>query len=111
MMQSYTKEDMREAFAFSFLKPEICHGLYFRIITNMGAEIVPADVIGRTCGTAAEAFAMYVEGAIGDPDECIECREGWFARMSASGYMDRTDWHEYPSEAAARRDLIETYGE
>ena len=110
-MTTYTEDDIREAFAFSFMKPEICHGDYFRLVTSDGAEIVPADMLGHRSTYRAEDLAPYVEGKADDPTEIVEMKTGWFARMSASGYLDCTPWGEYPSEAAARQYLIETYGD
>lgn len=95
----------------SFMKPEIYFGGYFEIETTHGTECVPADVIGRTCSTAAEAFANYVEGKIQDDDELIEYREGWLTRMSAPGYMDCTEWSVHPTEEEAREYLADMYGD
>lgn len=92
------------------MQPDISQGDYFEVETTNGTEIVPGDVIGRFCGTAAEAFANYVEGKIADPEECIECKNGWLARMSAPGYMDCTDWTAHESEQAAQEYLRDTYG-
>lgn len=100
-----------QAFANSFMQPYVYHGLYFAIETSYGTEIVPADVIGRTCGTAAEAFQNYVEGTIEDTDDCVECQEGWLARMSAEGYMDCTDWTAHASEQEAVDYLVDMYGD
>lgn len=95
----------------SFMKPQIYRGGYFAVETSDGTEIVPADVIGRTMGTAGEAFENYVSGHILDTDECVEHKEGWLARMSAPGYMDCTDWTVHVSETAATLYLDEAYGE
>lgn len=93
-----------------FMQPQVYKGQYFSIETTEGTEIVPSDVIGRTVGTAAEAFENYVSGSIEDPDECIECKSGWLARMSAPGYMDCTEWTVYDSEAEAWEQLLKDYG-
>jgi hypothetical protein len=95
----------------AFMQPQVYQGQYFAIETSIGTEFVPADVIGRTVGTAAEAFENYCEGTIDDPEECVECKTGWLARMSAPGYMDCTDWCAYESEVEAWEDLIRNYGD
>jgi len=42
----------------------------------------------------------------------VECVRGWFARLSAPGYLDCTEWcGPFPSEAAALAHLEEMYGE
>lgn len=93
------------------MQPVIEHAQYFQLETTAGTETIPADVIGRTVGTAAETFANYCEGSIVDPDECIECKTGWIARMSAPGYMDCTEWAAFDTEQAAEDYLVEMYGE
>lgn len=111
-MQAYTQQDLIESFAFSFMKPQIEQTHYFRLVTNLGAEIIRAeDVVTQPMPVVAEVLERYVEGMISNPREIVECREGWIARMSASGYCDCTDWCEYPSEGAAIRALIENYAE
>jgi hypothetical protein len=95
----------------TFMRPYIERGEFFRVETTHGTEIIPADVIGRTVGTAAEAFANYCEGSIVDPDECVAIESGYLARLSAPGYMDCTEWSAHESEDAAREYLIQTYGE
>lgn len=95
----------------SFMKPYVESALYFEIETTCGLEIVPASAIGRTCSTAAEAFANYVEGNIQDEDELIEVKEGFLARMSAPGYMDCTDWTAHATEKEALAYLAEMYGD
>lgn len=93
----------------NFMQPYVEYCQYFEVETTCGTEIVPADIIGRTVGTAAEAFENYVEGRILDTDECLECKTGWLARMSAPGYMDCTDWSVHKTEDEARAYLRETY--
>lgn len=95
----------------AFMQPQVYFGGYFAVETTHGTEIVPDDVIGRTMGTAAEAFENYVDGEIEDPDEVIEHKTGWLARLSAPGYMDCTDWTVHKSESEARTYLSEAYGD
>jgi len=95
----------------SFMQKQVLKSLYFAVETDCGTEVVPHYVIGRTCGTAAEAFADYVEGEILDPEEVVECREGWICRLSAPGYMDCTDWSAFDTEDECHEYLDEFYGE
>ena len=95
----------------SFMQKEIFHGLYFAVDTSCGTEVVPSDVIGRTCSTDVSALLDYLEGKPLDDDELVECKEGWLARMSAPGYMDCTAYGAYPSAQAADAALEEMYGE
>lgn len=103
--------ELQAAFVGSFMQPCIYADSYFEVETSQGTEIVPSDVIGRTVGTAAEAFANYCEGSISDPEECVECKTGYLARMSASGFLDCTDWSAHTTAEDAARYLIDTYGE
>lgn len=44
--------------------------------------------------------------------EDVETVIGWFARLSAPGYMDCTEWQgPYETEAEALADLAETFGD
>ena len=49
-------------------------------------------------------LADYVEGRQIVEIEIIQC---FFARMSAPGYLDCTDWEAHPTVASARRSLKE----
>lgn len=95
----------------AFMQPQVYFGGYFAVETTHRTEIVPDVMIGRTMGTAAEAFENYVEGKIADLDEVIEHKTGWLARMAAPGYIDCTDWTVHASEAEARAYLRKTYGD
>lgn len=45
-----------------------------------------------------------------DESYTITCEKGWFARLSANGYMDCTDWGgPFSSEEAARDYISDTY--
>lgn len=40
----------------------------------------------------------------------ITCQQGWFARLSADGYLDCTDWGgPFYSEEGARGYIVDTY--
>jgi hypothetical protein len=95
----------------SFMQKQIYKGSYFEIDTTHGTEIVPSDVIGRTVGTHIDAFADYLEGSPYDTEECVECKDGWIARMSAPGYTDCTSWSAHKTEKSASDYLDEMYGE
>lgn len=112
MSNTYTTDSPEwQALCAGFMTPDIYFGGFFLVETSAGTECIPADVIGRTCSTAAESFADYCEGSIDDPDALVEYREGWLARLSAPGYMDCTDWSHHETEADAVEYLVETYGD
>ncbi|EMI5828706.1 hypothetical protein P0E55_13650 [Enterococcus faecalis] len=95
----------------SHMQPQVYHDLYFAIDTTHGLEIVPSDVIGRTCATDVSAFLNYLEGEPLDPDELVPVCEGWLARMYAPGYLDCTPWAALATEKAAREYLARMYGD
>jgi len=92
------------------MQPQVYFGGYFELETSHGTELVPDDVIGRTVGTAAEAFENYVEGKILDLDEVIEHKQGWLGRYHMPGFLDSTSWSLHKSEELAYKELAEMYG-
>ena len=94
-----------------FMKEQIFYDMYFEVETTCGTEIVPSDVVGRTCATHVEALLDYLEGEPLDTDELCPIHEGWLARLSAPGYLDCTSWSAHKTEQAARDFLEEMYGE
>lgn len=121
-------DQLAEVFADSFMAPVIEHAAYFEVETENGTEIVPGDIVslpfnlnfaagGRFYADACavetwkhfqRAFKPYVSG-----DEISEVapRIGYICRLSASGYMDCTDWSAFDTEEEAAQYLIDTYGE
>ena len=52
---------------------------------------------------------MPDDGSAGD---AIDCQEGWLFRLSASGYLDCTDWDgPYESQVEALIALVDLYAE
>lgn len=110
----------------SHLKPQAVHALFLVCETTCGVEMFPADLVG-----VEEPFPEVILSTDSSTDPVdadmvarmepylswgalisAEAVRGWFARMSAPGYMDRTDWcGPFPSEAAALARLEEMYGE
>lgn len=89
----------------AFMVPVIEYGAWYVVECDDGAStVVPADLIGDPPATA-EAIAGYVDG---EP-ATWERVHRWGVRLSAPGYADCTDWTLHDSEAAARKDLRESY--
>ncbi len=87
----------------SHLRPQAIHDLFVVCETTSGVEVFPADAVGLN-----ESYADYTTGTIAS----VELVTGWFARLSAPGYMDCTEWSgPFPSEEAALAHLEEMYGE
>ena len=85
----------------------------FVVDTNSHAEAVPAEALsarelrvakklakrGSGGKLALSVFAKYIEG---NNIYSVSEEHGWYARLSAPGYMDATDWMgPYKSERAA----------
>ena len=84
-----------------FMRPEI--------LGPMDAwEVCPAD--GETCVIPYGGLADYL--AATDSDASAAPRSGvYLARLSATGYMDATDWSIHDSEDDARAYLADAYGD
>jgi len=89
----------------SHLIPQAVHGLFVVCETTHGKEMFPADLVGVDepfeavlLGTdePTDPVTPELAGAI-DPLVSgilieVECVRGWFARLSAPGYLDCTEW-------------------
>jgi hypothetical protein len=83
----------------AFMKLDVQQFSAYRVETNCGSEIVPTALIGELDveddGSIAESCAnlseleQYCEGTKIDSVEKVT---GYFARLSAPGYMDCTEW-------------------
>ena len=48
----------------------------------------------------------------GSADDAADCQDGWLCRLSASGYLDCTDWHgPYASRVEALIALVDLYAD
>jgi hypothetical protein len=85
----------------------------YHVETENGTEIVPETVCGalrnEACLTPYEsvenlaALEPYLEGS---RVESVERREGWYGRLSASGYLDCTEWQGPYETADAALDAV-----
>jgi hypothetical protein len=79
-----------------FMKPEIYEGDFYAVETSHGTWFVPDDCVGTAIQDVME-FESYVEGI----PQSYEKKHGFGARLSASGYMDCTEWNVLDSEEEA----------
>lgn len=88
----------------SFMERQIVFGDWYECETNNGTCYVPSDL----CEGTPEGVLMYCEAR-----EVYEVmpRKGFGARLSAPGYMDRTEWSVFDTEEEAEAYLEEMYGE
>ena len=114
----------------SFMQPEIVHGLWLRVDTLNGTWWLPEDLVGPTFlkqGVAYEVEWFNLEedsnlkALVYDLEDYVEADrteiyeltlvEGWGGRMSAPGYMDRTEWVVLPEREDVEAVLEDMYGE
>ena len=99
------------------MTPEIANEDFLSVETTHGTELIPVCVSGIPAALndgdssgdsdALDDVREFVEGK---PREVSLVRGKFFARLSASGYMDATDWAgPFDSEAEARDSLSEAY--
>jgi hypothetical protein len=93
---------------------------WFAVDGNCGIDYIPTDVVG---GHVAPVGTVYTDEVTGFEDLCARAKdytsntsvteitvvEGYGARLSAPGYMDRTEWTVHETEAEASEYLDETY--
>ena len=92
----------------AFMEPEYEHATHhnpwYSVETTHGTELVPGDLVGYR-PTLAD-LAEYTEG---EP-RSFEPVTGYFARLSAPGYLDTTDWSgPFATLEEAMADIRTTY--
>lgn len=91
----------------AFMKPEIVLTSMWHVKTTHGSELVPWDLV--PVEPTQEDFSDYIEGRVIN-ESAFELQSGWYARLSAPGYMDCTDWGgPFETEQEALEYLTETY--
>ena len=87
----------------SFMSVETFHGKMMQFDGRNGIDIVPLDVADIT----RDALMRESKGF----EVTEEIISGWFARYSAPGYLDCTDWMgPYGSKSEAIREVRSVYG-
>lgn len=84
---------------------------WWEVETNCGTELVPAGLVSRLAMESPDdctPFRDYIEGdPIGVEPEPVT---GYFARLSAPGYLDATEWAgPFETLAEAREYIADTY--
>lgn len=110
-----------------FMQPEIVEGLWIRIETMIGTWFIPEDIAPRTASDFADAVAEglhhvdevcatlacdvleFTEATDANHIQEVERIEGFGARLSASGFLECTDWSVFETEEEAREHLEEAY--
>ena len=97
----------------AFMRPDIYLGSAYLVETSIGTEIVPSDVarVPKNAATPVPYLRDYLEG-YPLPNVPPSLTFGHFARLSAPGFMDCTEWSgPYDSAADAEAALSEMYGD
>jgi hypothetical protein len=103
------------------MEPQIVQGTWITIDGPMGGESIEADLVdanavqeliaridaGEQVNLRDTVLADYTEN---DTAYSIDIQTGFGARLSAPGYMDKTDWTVFDTEEEAAKYLQETYG-
>lgn len=81
------------------MRPVVDHFAAYHVDTECGTEIVPESLCGRLGNGETltpfeivgnmHALEPYLEGS---RIHGVERHEGWYARLSAPGYLDCTSW-------------------
>lgn len=91
-----------------FMSGQVVFGDWFVVETKNGTEIVDADLFTHPETVVKAQLVDFCEGDI----ESFELkRQKYGARLSANGFMDRTDWTIHDSAEEAVKYLEETYPE
>ncbi len=114
-MDKHTIDAILTALGREFMTPDLRQMDVWSVETENGTEYVPADLItnakGITRSMIESQLAQYCEGPIITRGDHALLTGKWCARLSASGYMDCTEWAVCDTEDQAREYLAETYGD
>ena len=114
----------------SFMQPEIVHGLWLRVDTQNGTWWVPEDLVCPVFLKQDVAYEVdwynleedsnlkalvytlqdFVDADCSDIYE-LTLVEGWGGRMSAPGFLDRTEWTVLPEREDVEAVLEDMYGD
>lgn len=117
------RTELQNAYQNSFMKPEFFNSDYVEIDGDNGVVFVPADEMflslsSDTCSeveyedleiddmeTVAQAY-QNIFGGNAEP-YTVAIKNGYIYRLSASGYMDSTDYTAAETEEDAIKSLLE----
>lgn len=114
------RTELANAYQDSFMKPELFHGEYVEIDGDNGSIIVPIEHITISLQDGAEseyedlseddmenvaqAYQNHFAGNAEVYDVAV--KTGYIHRLSASGYMDCTDYSASETEEEAIQELL-----
>lgn len=102
-----------------FMSPVVTYDTFVIVDTNCGSYSFPSDLIGKDLLTrlandetilTGEEQAELLQYTAGHVFFSAELKTGYFTRLSASGYLDCTDWNgPYETLYEAIWDLFNNY--
>lgn len=96
---------LENTFQKEFMKPEVVRGEYWSVEGRMCNEWLPVEVTDR------KGLANFCENKIDDKNTRVSKIKGYGARLSASGYLDCTEWSVFKTKREAIEHLLEIYGD
>lgn len=101
-----------------FMRPTVDQFNAWIVETTHGSEIIPADLVPSGETLALDDAREYCEGEPRESDDAPGTADAeyvrgrYFARLSAPGYMDSTEWDgPHHSADSAMRSLVEMHEE
>lgn len=91
----------------SFMQKQVIYDRWFEVDTSQGIWFLPQDLIGKTTKPKHSELRDYLPP--GAKIYSTELRDGYGARLSAPGYLDRTEWAVFETKDEAEQYLAETY--
>lgn len=117
------RQEVQNAYADSFMKPDISRGDYLEIDGDNGIVTVPMETVETTIeldhdiewdyedmglDQMEEVAGIYQNCVAGHAEpHSVEIKNGYIYRLSANGYMDSTDYHTAETEEEALKNLLE----
>lgn len=115
------RDKVTSVYKESFMKPEIFHGNYVEISGDNGSIFLPLEHLSLSLETGinydfadlpeedmeevAKAYQNHIEGNA--EINFVSVNTGYVYRLSASGYMDCTDFSVAESEEEALKNLLD----
>jgi len=94
----------------SFMEPQLVNGRWIEVSGPTGTEWIEADLVGHVedyhgpTVDIPEPLEPYCDNRQATDIKVIN---GWGARLSAPGYLDKTDWTVFETEEEAQEYLDE----
>jgi hypothetical protein len=114
-MITIERDKILAAMCDQFMEPDFTNEIeWLELDGTLGVTFIPLDVVGRfdherldDQDYIQEMFDDYYASTI----QTVAIRKGYGARLSASGYMDCTDWSVFATLDGAKDYIVEMYGD